>query len=203
MTLLPAVSRLALKEWAIAVNALSTGQQIMVLRKGGIHRNDKAFRIVHPEFLLFPTYEHQAPHLLKEQYRGDLAETLEDGAIEDFVQISAWTEVSEVIELREGATLSKLSPYHIWTDDYAQKRFHWRPKHPLTVALLRVYILQHPRTIPVIDEYIGCKSWVELDHEVKLGIMEPVLSDAEFHERTTFIKDVLQEGGVTASLWST
>ena len=42
----------------VVVNALSTGRQIMVLRKGGIHRDDKNFRIIHPEFLLFPTYEH-------------------------------------------------------------------------------------------------------------------------------------------------
>ena len=58
VTFLPGVSTLALKEWAVVVNALPTDRQIMVLRKGGIHRDDKDFRIVHPEFLLFPTYEH-------------------------------------------------------------------------------------------------------------------------------------------------
>lgn len=198
MTFLPAVSTLALKEWAVAVNALSSGRQIMVLRKGGIHRDDKDFRIVHPEFLLFPTYEHQAPDLLKEQYRGDLAETLQEDDVEGLVTVSAWTEVSEVIELRAEATLSKLSQYHIWTDDYAQKRLHWRPKYPLTVALLRVYTLQQPQAIPVLEEYIGCKSWVELGQEVPLGLMEPVLSDAEFRERAGAIKETLQEGVVTA-----
>jgi len=187
-----------LKEWAVAVNALSSGRQIMVLRKGGIHRDDKDFRIVHPEFLLFPTYEHQAPDLLKEQYHGDLAETLEEDDVEGLVTVSAWTEVSEVIELRDEATLSKLSQYHIWTDDYAQKRLHWRPKYPLTVALLRVYTLQQPQAIPVLDEYIGCKSWVELGQEVPLGLMEPVLSDAEFQEKAGAIKETLKEGVVTA-----
>jgi hypothetical protein len=198
VTFLPGVSTLALKEWAVAVNALSTGRQIMVLRKGGIHRDDKDFRIVHPEFLLFPTYEHQAPELLKEQYQGDLAATLDEDDVEGLVTVSAWTEVAEVIELRDEATLSMLSKYHIWTDDYAQKRLHWRPKYPLTVALLRVYTLQQPQAIPVLDEYIGCKSWVELGQEVPLGQMEPVLGDAEFRERADAIKQTLAEAVLTA-----
>jgi len=50
--LLPPISDLALKEWAVAVKALSRGEQIMILRKGGIHKEDKAFRMVHHEFLL-------------------------------------------------------------------------------------------------------------------------------------------------------
>ena len=50
----------------------------------------------------------------------------------------------------------------------------------------------------MLDEYIGCKSWVELGQEVPLGFMEPVLSDAEFRERAGAIKETLQEGVVTA-----
>ena len=198
MTFLPGVSTLALKEWAVVVNALSTGRQIMVLRKGGIHRDDKDFRIVHPEFLLFPTYEHQAPDLLKKQYQGDLAATFDEDDVEGLVTVSAWTEVAEVIELRDEEVLSMLSKYHIWTDDYAQKRLHWRPKYPLTVALLRVYTLQKSQAIRVLDEYIGCKSWVELGQEVLLGQMEPVLGDAEFRERADAIKLTFAEAVVTA-----
>ena len=91
-----------------------------------------------------------------------------------------------------------LSKYHIWTDNYAQKRFHWRPKYPLTVALLRGYTLQKPPATRVLDEYIGCKSWVELGQEVLLGQMEPVLGDAEFRERADAIKQTCAEAVVTA-----
>ncbi|MQG56904.1 MAG: DUF1802 family protein [SAR202 cluster bacterium] len=49
--LLPSTSNMALKEWAVADRALGGGRQILILRKGGIHRDDKDFRIVHPEFL--------------------------------------------------------------------------------------------------------------------------------------------------------
>ena len=37
--LLPPMSDMALKEWAVAVKAMGRGDQILLLRKGGIHRN--------------------------------------------------------------------------------------------------------------------------------------------------------------------
>lgn len=40
MSVLPSTSSMALKEWAVAVNAMATGEQIVTLRKGGIHRDD-------------------------------------------------------------------------------------------------------------------------------------------------------------------
>ena len=188
MSILPPTSSLALKEWAVAVNALATGKQIMVLRKGGIHRDDKEFRIVHPEFLLYPTYEHQKEELLKGDYHQDLLDTLEENDIAGLVTLALWTEVTNVFELRDEETLDRLSPYHIWTNDYAQKRLHWRPKHPLTVAMLRVYKLKQPQALPVLDEYDGCKSWVDLGQEVPLGYMSPVLNEGEYADKTNGIR---------------
>ncbi|MEL6165336.1 MAG: DUF1802 family protein, partial [Cyanobacteria bacterium J06628_3] len=37
----------ALKEWAIAINALETGKTIMLLRKGGIHEKGGRFQVTH------------------------------------------------------------------------------------------------------------------------------------------------------------
>ena len=39
------VCRIALKEWAVAVKALDRGEQIMLLRKGGIREEGKDFVI--------------------------------------------------------------------------------------------------------------------------------------------------------------
>ena len=66
----------ALKEWAVTVDALARGQQILLLRKGGIHEDSKDFRVVHPEFLLYPTYEHQREDLLKDDYQSQLERVL-------------------------------------------------------------------------------------------------------------------------------
>src|SRR6185369_15853153 len=51
--------RTAFKEWAIVVDALGRGDQILILRKGGISEGRNGFRVDHPEFLLFPTLFHQ------------------------------------------------------------------------------------------------------------------------------------------------
>src|ERR1043166_5425358 len=51
--------RIAFKEWAIVADALATGRQIIILRKGGISEGPGGFKIEHPEFLLFPTLFHQ------------------------------------------------------------------------------------------------------------------------------------------------
>ena len=173
-------------------------KQIMILRKGGIHRDDKEFRVVHPEFLLYPTFEHQKAELLRQQFHDDLAKTLEEDDVEGLVTLSSWSEVTDVFELRDDEMLGRLSPFHIWTNDYAGKRLHWRPKHPLTVALLRVYRLQQPQVLPVLDEYVGCKSWVELGQDVPLGYMSPVLGDAEYRDRADAIRQVLAEKATAA-----
>jgi len=191
VTFLPPTSSLALKEWAVAINALKNGDQVMILRKGGIHREDKDFRIVHPEFLLFPTYEHQAADLLKPMARPQLTASIAEDDIPGLVTISWWVEATDVFELRDEDTLSRLSSFHIWDDGYAQKRLHWRPKHPLTVALLRVYTLQQPQALPVLEEYLGCKSWVDLGQEVPLGFMEPVLDEMDYRSRVQAISETL------------
>lgn len=191
MTLLPSSSDLALKEWAVAVDVMGRGEQVLMLRKGGIHRDDKEFRVVHPEFFLYPTFEHQQPDLLKERYHGDLTGTMEADDIPGLVTLEYWCAVTDKFQLSDEKELDLLSPHHIWTDDYARKRLHWRPKQPLTIALLRLYRLQQPQALPVLDEYQGCKSWVELGQDVPLGYAEPVLSDSDYEERTAVIRERL------------
>ena len=187
----PDTATLALKEWAVAVKALAEGAQVLALRKGGIHREDRDFRIVHPQFLLFPTFEHQKAELLKPGYHGDLRDTLQERGAPAQVTISYWTEVTAKFELRDESALDRLSPFHIWTGSYARKRLHWRPKQPLTVALLRVYRLQKPQAIPLLDEYEGCKSWVGLGCEVPLGNMVPVLDDSQYEAKAASIGEVI------------
>ena len=187
----PDTATLALKEWAVAVKALAEGAQVLALRKGGIHREDRDFRIVHPQFLLFPTFEHQKAELLKPGYHGDLRDTLQERGAPAQVTISYWTEVTAKFELRDESALDRLSPFHIWTGSYARKRLHWRPKQPLTVALLRVYRLQEPQAIPLLDEYEGCKSWVDLGCEVPLGNMVPVLDDSQYEAKAASIGEII------------
>lgn len=191
--LLPPDSNLALKEWAVAVDALGKGTQILILRKGGIHIDDKEFRVVHPEFFLYPTYEHQLPDLLKERSHDDLHQTLENNDVPGLVTLGYWCQITDKFQVKGQESLDMISPYHIWSDDYAKKRLQWRPKQPLTVALLRVYELQQPQALPILDEYAGCKSWVDLGQDVPLGYMSPVLSDSVYSQKSEIIRRELDE----------
>ena len=189
--MLPPSSDLALKEWAVAVKALSEGKQILILRKGGIHIDDREFRVVHPEFLLYPTFEHQNAELVKPEYQDSLQQTLDENDVPGLVSLGYWCQVTDKFQVSEQDLLDEVSPYHIWTTDYANKRLHWRPKQPVTIALLRVYELQQPQALPVLDEFAGCKSWVELGQDVPLSIMTPVLSDQAYEGQAEALRQVL------------
>ena len=186
-----AVCRIALKEWAVTVKALDRGEQVMLLRKGGIREEGKDFRVLYPEFLLYPTFEHQKDELLQKKYRQDLCQVLSEAHGRDTITFSHWAGVEEVIELTEQDKLDTLSPYHIWSDDYAQKRLHWKPRSPLSVMLLRLYLLEEPQTVPYLPGYGGCKSWVELSEGVSLSHLTPVLTEEDFRSKVGEVKAAL------------
>ena len=125
--ILPGSCQIALKEWAVTVQALAQGRQVLLLRKGGIHEEGKDFRVVHPEFLLYPTYEHQREDLLKPAAQPSLKQLLAETPKSDTITFSHFAQVAEVIEVSEQEKVNDLSGHHIWTDAYAQSRLHWKP----------------------------------------------------------------------------
>ena len=189
--------QVALKEWAVTEQALAEGRQILLLRKGGIHEEGKDFRVIHPEFLLYPTFEHQREELLQPEYQPGLRALLAEPRNEDQINFSHWAKVEEVIEVSEQERVDHLSPHHIWTNAYAQSRLHWKPMLPLSVLLLRVYRMEKPVTVPFLPEYRGCTSWVDIIADVPMGDLEPVLSDEEFQRRVDEIKGSL---GIAATV---
>lgn len=169
----------ALKEWAVAVKALERGETALVVRKGGIR--EKAFAVPRTRFLLLPGYEHQRPDLLKPEYRElmrEIPSLTDDGPL----RFSSFAEVEGAYEVSEAEDLASLDPYHMWTPEYAESRFKWRPKKPLTVLVLRTYLLPETVELPYVDEYGGCKSWIELQETVSVEGARPALSDEDFGE---------------------
>jgi hypothetical protein len=189
--MLPDRCQIALKEWAVTVRALAEGQQILLLRKGGIHEEGKDFRVIHPQFLLYPTYEHQRQDLLKPEHQPALTQLLADSPRSETITFSHWARVEEVIEVEDQGKVDDLSPHYIWTKAYAQSRLHWKPMLPLSVMLLRVYRLEQPISVPFLPEYRGCTSWVEIIPRIKLGNLQPVLSGQEFQRQVDEIKGSL------------
>src|SRR5579884_1442914 len=58
----------ALKEWAVVVEALLAGRQAILLRRGGIVEARNGFQVRHREFLLFPTFEHQHASFIRAEH---------------------------------------------------------------------------------------------------------------------------------------
>ncbi|MCY4365470.1 MAG: DUF1802 family protein [Chloroflexi bacterium] len=189
--MLPDRCQIALKEWAITVEALAQGEQILLLRKGGIHESGKDFRVIHPEFLLYSTYEHQREDLLKPASRPALEQLLLATPRSESITFSHWARAEEIIEVEAQDRVDDLAPYHIWTDEYAQSRLRWKPMLPLSILLLRVYRMEQPVTVPYIKEYGGCTSWVDILPRIDLGQLQPVLDDAEFQRQVDAIKGSL------------
>jgi hypothetical protein len=179
----------ALKEWAVAVRALERGETALVVRKGGIR--EKAFAVPQTRFLLLPGYEHQRPELLKPEYRrlmDDIPDLTDDGPL----RFSSFVEVEGAYEVSEAEELAALDPHHMWTSEYAESRFKWRPKKPLTVLVLRAYVLPEAIELPYREEYGGCKSWIELGESVSVEEARPALSDERFEELVAPAVEVLR-----------
>jgi hypothetical protein len=177
-----------LKEWAVTVRALERGDTALVVRKGGIR--EKAFAIKDSRFLLLPGYEHQRPELLKPVFRGllrEIPDLTDDGPL----RFTSFAEVRGAYEISEPGSLAAIDPYHIWTPEYAGSRFRWRPKKPLTVLVLRVYLLHEPVELPYSEAYGGCKSWIELEEPVSTAGARPALSDEGFERLVSPALEVL------------
>ncbi|TBL75100.1 DUF1802 family protein [Paenibacillus thalictri] len=183
---------IALKEWAVAVDALKQGRQILIMRKGGIREETKHFQIESSRFFLFPTFEHQRKELIKPEYQDMLDGTLSGwNPQQTTVTIDTFAELALDIEVSEQPELDKLAPFHIWTDHFAEERLKWKRKNPLHIMLLRVYSLNHPATLPIVDSYNGCRSWIQLEAELSDLDKRPVLDDAAFAREADKIKMIL------------
>lgn len=163
----------------MAVKALERGDTALVVRKGGIR--EKAFAVPATRFLLLPGYEHQRPELLKPGYR-HLMDGIPDRTDDGPLRFTSLAGVHAAYEVSSPESLEAIDPYHIWTPEYAESRFKWRPKKPLTVLVLRTYLLPEAVELPYGEGYGGCKSWIELDQPVSVADARPALDDAEFEK---------------------
>jgi hypothetical protein len=188
--MLPQVNQKALKEWAIAVDALTTGKTIMLLRKGGI--KEKGFEVKCPQVWLYPTYEHQKPNLLKPEYATSII-SVESGWHPTTVGITSYAQITDVLSISNEHQIKALLPYHIWNEKMISDRFKWKPQQPLIVLLLRVYRLQQPLIIPYNDAYGGCKSWIDLVEPITDTVISaiPAIDDLLYSQMVQKIKNAV------------
>jgi len=175
--------RTAFKEWAIVVDALGRGEQILILRKGGIHEGKDGFQVEHPRFWLFPTLFHQQREsvLPAAQKRFDTIAPQFPGT--DRVRIEFFAEVADWRRIDSLEAANALRGQHIWTDQVIAERFEWGRSKNIFALAVRVFGLPKAIELPILPSHAGCKSWIELEADLSTKEAVPVLKDAAFAEK--------------------
>jgi hypothetical protein len=189
----------ALKEWAVAVDALEQGKTIMLLRKGGIKEERNRFSVAHNQILLYPTYEHQQPNLLKTEYAHQV-KPVTSGWHPETVRLGSWAEITDILPVTEESTVTALLPYHIWNEQFVNDRLKWKPRQPLYILVLRAYRLPQPQIIPYRSEYGGCRSWIDLAEPISIEGVIPVLDDAEYIKQVAAIHNIIKARNEAANI---
>lgn len=180
----------ALKEWAVAVNALELGKTIMLLRKGGIHEQGGRFKVAHDQILLYPTHEHQQPFLVKPDYAEQVT-PVTSGWHPETIRIGSWAEITEILPVSDEPIVRALLPFHIWNEQFISDRLKWKPRQPLYILLLRTYNLPQAQFIPYRSEYSGCKSWIDLAETISIEDAVPVLNDSAYTQLVAEIRGIV------------
>lgn len=153
-----------LKEWSNVIDALGRGEQVVLIRKGGLA--DPAFGLEAPRFYLYPTYFHQG--------QSDARPS---------VTIRYWAEVVRTWEISDREMLGRLEPLVAIPRDTLEARYRFRPDQSLHVIGLRVWKLPDPVEVRFQEDYAGCRSWISVEEEIDVTASVPVLTDSEFEKR--------------------
>ncbi len=183
-----ALPSFAFKEWALVCEALGSGDQSLLLRKGGIAEGKKGFGFEHQEFFLFPTWFHGQLEKMKPSYApAVIAEAPEMLTLE----YAATVEWSGFVTDREKIT--QLEALHVLHDSVIDERFDYnaeKTNRGLYLALVRVYRMDPMVQLPMEKRFGGCRSWIQLP-EIALGALVPVLSDQEHAKRKAVLEKVV------------
>src|SRR3989338_7283412 len=83
---LPTQCAVALKEWATVLLAMAHGEQLVLIRKGGLIEPGTGFEVRRDTFLFYPTFEHQAVQYLHAPHQASFEEVLRQRAPEGQVR---------------------------------------------------------------------------------------------------------------------
>ena len=169
----------ALKEWACVCDLLIGGEFALLLRKGGIHERSGpgVFELAHERFLLFPSWAHQKPNMMKPAYR----EAAAPGNEPEQITFRGAGEAAKIWAVPSREAFDTLDDLHPWSSDYVDMRFDYRPENPLYLVAVRVTTLAEPTTIAYRSEFVGCHSWVPLTpSEAVSGEGTPAMDEQRF-----------------------
>jgi len=170
------------KEWAVVCEALGSGRQSILLRKGGIAEGRDGFSFKYREFFLFPTWFHEQPQKVRSEPDGQLINEMpkqQPGLIE--IRYAVTVDALRTITLWEVA--EELAPFHVLQPEVVRERFEYDEAPGLHVAFVRTYRVEPGWSFPNEKKYGGCRSWVPLPDAPKKLQFKPVLTDAQHAKR--------------------
>lgn len=160
-------SSVAFKEWSLICEALGSGQQSLILRKGGIREGRGGFTFEHDQFALFPTLFHEQAERVRTKCAPDTQKPGQpDYQPGDEIKIKYWAQLDSTWTLTLWDTVSLLEPFHIWSSATIRERFDWAQSAgdppAIRVALVRIYRLGQTWRINYRSKHGGCRSWLKL-----------------------------------------
>lgn len=170
------------KEWQVVCEALASGRQSVLLRKGGIHEGRQGFSFAHESFFLFPTRFHVSAGQVRE---GEVR-AMPEWQPGDTIRITHHAEALWAVTLTSWEKVTALEPLHIYSAQTVRDRFDWEGRGmasgSIHLALVRVRELATPWEFPYEARYGGCRSWVDLPEPPQgwLEAARPVLDDGAF-----------------------
>jgi hypothetical protein len=170
----------AFKEWHVIVEALGSGEQILILRKGGIAEEGGGFAVKAEKFWLFPTQFHEQLAKTKPAAKKFFARLPpENGQI----GLCYFAEVVRQAFLSDWAAVTRLDAFHLWSEETIRERFNWAQPPGLHAFAVRVHRLKLPALLEITPEMSGCKSWVDVPVDFAAHASEPVLDDKAFAKK--------------------
>ncbi|MEI8293155.1 MAG: DUF1802 family protein [bacterium] len=167
----------AFKEWAVVCEAIGSGRQSIMLRKGGIAEGRDGFAFKHREFFLFPTWFHE--QLEKTTLSaGTLLPLQLEGEIE--IRYAVTLEWSRLVT--DASRLPSLREFHILHDSVVDERFRYDEVPGIHVAFVRGFRLTLPRCLAMQKSFGGCRSWLDLPGLEDAELI-PMISDEEHAAR--------------------
>ena len=184
---------IALKEWAVIAQAMAAGEQVILLRKGGIQDPSGAFALEQREFLIYPTWEHQKLEWIREPFREKYRTILNAKEPAAQIPFSVYAGVAYHAEIKNPAVFKRLEKYHLWTPEFFAHQAEYRPQSPTLLVVVRAYQLKKSVEVSLEPDYAGCKSWVTLRKPVSIDGAEPVIENRKFRTILEEIRDILEK----------
>ena len=180
----------ALKEWAAVCEALASGRQAVLLRKGGIAEEGGAFRVEHERFWLYQTIVHQQQAGVIEEARPLLERAERQRPAGGVVRLTNFAEVGAVRFVEDLEAVLRLARLHVWSAETVESRFRYRTPG-LFVLAVRVHRSAVAHEVVETAAYAGCRSWVQLEGELDAA-GEQVLSEEAFGATLTDLERLLR-----------